>query len=87
MIEIIKLLDKDLKTVYMYTHIYIYFLIMFMYSYKSLTKDYMNIMRNARNTKELNGIHRAKNTIPQMKNSLDGIKSRLDIAEEKICDF
>lgn len=54
---------------------------------KSLSKEHMNRMRNGRNTKELNGTHRAMNTIPKRKNSLDGFKSRLDTAEGKISDF
>lgn len=48
MTKIIKLLDEDLKTVYtsVYTNIQMYIFIMFMYFYKSLTEEYMKIMRN-----------------------------------------
>ena len=47
MTKILKL-DKDLKTVHtsVYTNIQMYIFIMFMYFYKSLTEEYMDIMRN-----------------------------------------
>lgn len=50
-------------------------------------QEYRNIKGNGRNTKEPNGICRAKDAVPKMKNSLDRVNSSSATTAEDISDL